>query len=99
MGVYNRKQFLGVAIESLLRQTLRNCEFILVDDGSTDGSAEILAHHAKRDRRIVVISSTGNQGIAKSLNVAIARARAEYLAVMDSDDVALPNRLERVSIP
>ncbi len=95
MGVYNRKQFLDIAIESLLRQSLRDCEFILVDDGSTDGSADILAAHARQDGRIVLISNANNQGISKSLNLAIARAQADYLAVMDSDDVALPHRLEK----
>lgn len=94
MGVFNRQQFLGQAIESMLSQTLHSFELILVDDGSTDRSAEILRAYARRDARIVVISSEANRGIAESLNLAISRARAEYLAVMDSDDIALPTRLE-----
>lgn len=94
MGVFNRQHFLGEAIESVLNQTLRDFELIIVDDGSTDRSAEILEQYAQRDRRIIVISSEANRGIARSLNNAISHARAEYLAVMDSDDVALPGRLE-----
>jgi len=94
MGVFNRQQFLAEAIESVLNQTLPDFEVILVNDGSTDRSLEILGLYAQRDSRIIVISSEANRGIARSLNVGISRARAEYLAVMDSDDVALPGRLE-----
>ncbi len=94
MGVFNREQFLRDAIESLLGQSFAGFEAILVDDCSTDRSPEILAEYGRRDSRLVVITSKVNQGIARSLNLAIARARAPYLAVMDSDDVALPDRLE-----
>lgn len=94
MGVYNRRHFLAETIDSVLGQTLRNFELIAVDDGSTDGSGEILERYARQDNRVVVLSAPRNAGIAASLNRAIARARGRYLAVMDSDDVTLPHRLE-----
>lgn len=94
MGVYNRQRFLRPAILSVLTQTLTDFEFIIVNDGSTDASAEILREFAQTDPRIVVISSAVNQGVAKSLNLALGQARAECLAIMDSDDVAMRDRLQ-----
>lgn len=94
MAVFNRQRFLRAAIRSIVTQTLRDFEFIIVNDGSMDGSAEILNEFARTDSRITVISRTPNQGVAKSLNLAADRARAEYLAVMDSDDIAISHRLQ-----
>lgn len=94
MAVWNRQAFVGQAIESILLQTLSDFEFIIVDDGSTDRSGEILTRYASQDSRIVILSSRRNEGVASSLNLAIGRARGEYLAVMDSDDIASPERLQ-----
>ncbi|HEV8255129.1 MAG TPA: glycosyltransferase [Vicinamibacteria bacterium] len=80
-------------LESLSSQTLADHEVVAVDDGSTDGSGEILDAAAHRDRRIRVLH-TNRCGIAAALNTALAQARASLVARMDADDVAHPERLE-----
>ncbi len=94
MSVYNGADYLDEAIESILAQTFRDFDFIIVDDGSTDGSLAILQRHARNDPRIRLISRP-NKGLAASLNEAAAAAGdSPLLARMDSDDIALPQRLE-----
>ncbi len=92
MSVYNGEAFLNEAIDSILAQTFGDFEFIIIDDGSTDVSPEILASY--HDKRIKVYPQS-NKGLIKSLNRAIGLARGEYLARMDADDVSEPSRLER----
>ena len=92
MSVYDGERFLPAALASILAQTLRRLELIVVDDGSTDRSAEILA--AVDDPRVVVLRRP-HAGLAPALNAAIARARAPLIARMDADDVSDPDRLER----
>jgi glycosyltransferase involved in cell wall biosynthesis len=94
MAVYNGKRYLPASIESILAQSFRDFEFIIIDDGSTDGSSEIVADFARQDPRIRVIVQQ-NIGLTKSLNKAIALARGRYIARMDSDDIALPARFEQ----
>lgn len=91
--VYNREQFVDEAIRSVVGQDLADLELILVDDGSTDGTADILRAWAKRDPRIVVIPSPRNQGIPSALNLGLQHARGEYVARLDSDDIMMPGRL------
>jgi glycosyltransferase involved in cell wall biosynthesis len=93
MSVFNGEAFLHEAMESILAQTFRDFEFIIVDDGSTDKSLQILADYAKRDPRIKVFPQR-NIGRAESLNRAIKLASTSLIARMDADDVALPNRLK-----
>lgn len=95
MPVYNRAAQVRVAIESLLEQTYRDFELILVDDGSTDDSSKVMESYAARDSRLrlLTLPAKGNQGLARALGT--TAARGEYLAVMDSDDVAYPERLEK----
>ena len=93
MSVFNGEAFLIEAIESILAQTFRDFEFVIVDDGSTDGTAEILDRFAKEDERIRVLRHA-NKGRAESLNVGIGLATGEYIARMDADDIALQHRLE-----
>lgn len=93
MGVYNAEETVGEAVESILAQTFRAFEFIVVDDGSTDGTARIL--DGFRDPRIVRIRNDENVGLTRSLNRGLRRARGRYIARLDADDVALPQRLER----
>lgn len=83
--VYNAKYFLSACIESLLNQTLAVCEFIFVDDGSTDNSAEIIREYQKNDNRIILISQI-NKGISKARNSGIAIAKGEYIGFLDNDD-------------
>jgi len=92
MPVYNGERYLAEAVESILDQTFTDFEFIIVDDGSTDGTAACL--DAFRDRRIVRLTNQANIGLIRSLNKGLKLARAEYVARMDADDVSLPRRLE-----
>lgn len=94
MSVYNGGEFLAGAIESVLVQTFRDFEFIIVNDGSTDGSLAILEECAQRDCRIRLISRE-NRGLTASLNEGIANARGEWIARMDADDISLPDRFEK----
>ena len=93
MSVYNGERYLSLAIESILNQTFQDFEFIIVDDGSTDHSLEIIRKYEKKDSRIRVLVQE-NQGLAAALNNGIAMARGKYIARMDDDDISLPNRLE-----
>ncbi len=95
MSVYNGQKFLNEAIESILSQTFKAFEFIIVDDGSTDNSLEIIKSYAKIDKRIRIIKNKKNLGLTKSLNKALSAAKAKYIARQDSDDVSLPERLEK----
>ncbi len=93
LPVHNRERYVAEAIESILAQTFTDFEFLIVDDGSTDGTLSILNRFAARDSRIRVISRP-NTGIVGARNEALGLARGELIAVMDSDDVALPERFE-----
>jgi glycosyltransferase involved in cell wall biosynthesis len=94
MPVYNAARYLPAAVESVLAQSYRDFELVAVDDGSTDGSHEILRRYARRDRRIRVISRP-NTGIVGALNDAASVATGQLLARLDADDIAAPERLER----
>jgi len=94
MPVYNTARFLPKAIESILAQTYTDYEFIIIDDGSTDNSLEIISQYAKKDARIRY-SSRENRGISITRQEGLAMACGELFAPMDSDDVSAPTRLER----
>src|SRR6266571_110472 len=91
MPVYNGEKFLRLAIESILAQTFRTFEFIIVNDGSTDSSETIISSFT--DPCIKLLKNEANLGIAASLNRAIEISKGEYICRMDADDVALPARL------
>jgi glycosyltransferase involved in cell wall biosynthesis len=93
MSVYNGERYLREAIDSILNQTFRDFEFIIVDDGSTDSSPEII--RAYDDERIRLIRNERNVGLTASLNEGLDQSRGEYVARMDCDDVSLPERLAR----
>lgn len=92
MAVYNAASYITVAINSVLAQTLSEFELVVIDDGSTDGSGEIVARFAERDIRLVVHQQE-NRGIGAATNEGLRLARGEYVAILDSDDVMLPERL------
>ncbi len=94
MSVYNGERFLDEAIASVLAQSFADFEFLVLDDGSTDGSRRIIESHAARDPRIRTILRE-NRGLVASLNQLLAEARAPLIARMDADDVCLPQRFER----
>lgn len=91
MSVYNAADYLKAAIDSILGQTYRDFEFLIVNDGSTDASLKIIKSYD--DPRIVLISRN-NKGLTASLNEAIGKARGEYIARQDADDVSALNRFE-----
>lgn len=95
MPTFNRKEYLGETIESVLGQTYKNFEFVIVDDGSTDGSLEIIKKIQKKDPRIRLVLNKNDKGIVEALNLAIRESQGEYIARIDSDDVCLPERLEK----
>jgi len=92
MPVYNGEKFLQQAIDSILSQTFADFEFIIVNDGSTDDTKQILEKND--DKRIIIIDNESNLGIIKSLNRGIQKARGKYIARMDADDISLPNRFQ-----
>lgn len=91
MPVYNRERTLRTAIDSVLDQTFADFELLLVDDGSSDSSCEIVRSY--RDRRIRLVVHEKNRGIPATRNHGLELARGEFLALLDSDDVAAPSRL------
>jgi hypothetical protein len=91
MAVHDGERYVGDAVDSVLTQSFRDLELIVVDDGSADRTVEIVRERA--DPRVRVISNARNLGLAPSLNVGIAAARGEFVARLDADDVALPARL------
>lgn len=94
MPVHNGMPFLPLAIDSILNQTYRDFEFIIGDDGSTDGTSACLQDYAKRDSRIKVFRSDSKLGPVASSNWVADLAAGELVARMDADDLALPKRLE-----
>ncbi|MCL5126496.1 MAG: glycosyltransferase family 2 protein [Deltaproteobacteria bacterium] len=95
MPVYNSQDFLPEAIESILSQTFRDFEFIIVDDCSTDNSAAIALDYQKRDARIRIHHHEQNTGIVGARNTGLELAQGKYIAWMDSDDVSMPERLAK----
>ncbi|MFH2203929.1 MAG: glycosyltransferase [Elusimicrobiota bacterium] len=93
MTVYNDEKFLGSAIESVLRQTFKDFELLIIDDGSTDRCGKILRAYAGKDERIRVIKQE-NQGTTAAANRGLAAARGRYIARLDSDDISFPFRLQ-----
>jgi len=93
MPAFNRERFAGEAIQSVLAQDYEDFELVIVDDGSTDRTPEILRSFAEKDSRIVVVTSPENRGIPSALNLGLAHARAPLVARLDSDDLMMPRRL------
>ena len=91
LPVYNAEAYVCEAVESILAQTFTDFEYIIINDGSTDGSGAILRELAARDTRIVLVDRP-NDGLVSALNEGIERARAGLIARMDADDVSMPER-------
>ena len=94
MPVYNTEAYLTDSVDSILGQTFLDWELICVDDGSSDGSLDILRRYERADPRVRVITRP-NTGVARARNDGMRVAAGRYIAAMDSDDVALPERLRR----
>jgi glycosyltransferase involved in cell wall biosynthesis len=94
MPVLNQKKnYLAQSIESILKQTYENLEFIIVDDGSDNETKEALRKYASKDKRIKIITNSERLDISKSMNKAIQQSSGEYIARMDSDDISTQDRL------
>ncbi len=91
--VYNGERFLREAVQSILDQTFRDFEYIIVDDGSTDGTAKILEELAAEDSRVMPVSKP-HSGISESVNLGLTKCRGEYVARIDADDTSPPYRLQ-----
>lgn len=95
MSVYNGEEFLEDSILSVLNQSYKDFEFVIVDDCSTDGTSAILNDFQKTDSRIKVINNKQNLGLTRSLNKAIGESSGEYLARLDAGDLSVEERLEK----
>lgn len=93
LPVFNASEFLEESLRSILNQTYKNLEIIIIDDGSTDDSTEIVKRFT--DPRIRFFRHDKNQGLIPTLNEGFEMARGKYIARMDADDVALPHRIEK----
>ena len=89
MSVYNGETYLKEAIESVRNQTFKNWELIVINDCSTDSTAEILAELSSRDERIKVHTNEVNLKLQTSLNKAVSLSQGKYIARMDADDICL----------
>ena len=94
LATYNNASTIGEAIASILLQGGCEFELLVVNDASTDGTLEVAEHFARRDPRVHIVSLPNNSGRAVARNKAIMEARGEWLAIMDGDDISLPNRLQ-----
>lgn len=92
MSVYNGMPYLPEAVKSILNQTYKNFEFIIVDDASTDSSWQYLK--SLKGKRVKLVKNEKNLGLASSLNKALKLAKGEYIARMDADDISRPDRLK-----
>lgn len=96
MPVYNtREEYLRPAIESILNQTFSNFEFIIINDGSTDNSPQVVQEYADKDSRIKFINNKKNSGLIAVLNQGLELCTGEYIARMDSDDISRPERFAK----
>lgn len=92
---YNAAQFIAETIESVLSQTYTEWELLIVDDKSTDDSLEIIKTYLEKDARIYLFENEVNRGAAYTRNVALKKAKGKWIAFLDSDDLWMPQKLEK----
>lgn len=95
LPVFNRPEYLSEAIESILNQSFPDFELIIIDDGSLIETKLILNYYSTKDSRVTIITNSSNMGITYSRNLGLENAKGKYIAVMDSDDVSLPERFKK----
>ncbi len=96
MSTYNDSKYIGEAIESVLKQTFSNWEFIIIDDVSTDNTEKIIKSFSRKDKRFKVIKNKSNKGFAVNLNTGVRISKAKFIARLDSDDVWIDkNKLKK----
>jgi glycosyltransferase involved in cell wall biosynthesis len=94
MPAYNAEKYLEESINSILNQTFKNFEFIIVNDCSTDKTKEIIGKFKKKDKRIILLNNKKNLKVPLTRSRGMKVAKGKYIAVMDADDIAIKNRLE-----
>ena len=94
-AVYNAERYLRQCLDSLKNQTLKDCQFICIDDCSTDASDAVLQEYAQADKRFQVVRTPVNSGLAKARNLGLQFATGDYIATLDADDWLAPDALER----
>lgn len=95
MAAYNAENYIKESVESILNQKFRDFEFIIINDASTDRTLKILEKYSKKDSRIKLIKNGKNLGQTASRNKALKLAKGKYIAIMDADDISLPERFEK----
>lgn len=95
MPVYDTCRFLSESVKSILSQTYRNFEFIIIDDASEDSSWRIIQEFSRKHKQIKIYRNPQNLGVSETVKKAISLAKGEFLARMDADDIALPQRIEK----
>jgi len=96
MPNYNKAQFVAEAIQSVLQQSMKDFEFIIVDDGSTDGSLDVIRDVTRNDGRVRVLSNGNNRGVSFTINKGMREVTGKYVCLIGSDDLFRPERLERM---
>ena len=94
LPVYNGMEYIDDCINSLIKQTYDNIEILIVNDGSTDGTKNLLEKYSKIDKRIKIINNSSNIGITKSLNLAINKCKGDLIVRQDIDEISSFNRIE-----
>ncbi|MSU54265.1 MAG: glycosyltransferase [Candidatus Staskawiczbacteria bacterium] len=93
---YNGEKYLGVALDSILRQTYKNIEIIIINDGAIDGTEDVIKKFTEKDPRVIRIKNESNLGFVKSLNKGVGHAKGKYIARLDDDDSWIsPQKLEK----
>jgi rhamnosyltransferase len=96
MATYNGEKYIHEQIESIINQTYKNWRLLISDDGSVDGTVEIIKKYIKKDKRIELIEDNlGNLGVVKKFRELLKRAEADYIMFSDQDDIWLNNKIER----
>ncbi len=95
MKILNGEVYVDQAVASILNQSFQDFEFIIVDDGSTDGTWEALGKFAEKDNRIILLKNPENLGLPRSANLSLEQVRGQYIAIQDADDWSYPQRLEK----
>lgn len=95
MPCYNAERYIAQSIESILAQTYQNWELLITDDCSKDNSVKIATKYSLQDDRISLLVTDEHQGIARTRNMSISRARGRFVAFLDSDDIWYPEKLEK----
>ena len=94
MSSFNEEQYISDSISSILNQSFEDFEFLILDDGSSDRTYEILESFTKLDKRVKIFKNEKNLGLTKSLNILISNSNSKYIARQDSDDISHRDRLK-----